>query len=127
MDAGKVVMKLVRVCFSLLMIVLVIFILFRAGSYSYQMGYRLFAEEPVSDAPGQDVVVRISEDMSAREIGNVLEARHLIRDGKLFAVQLSISSYKDDIKPGSYTLNTSMTMKEMIQVMAASGAEVESN
>jgi UPF0755 protein len=57
--------------------------------------------------------------MSEREIGKMLENRGLIDDGNLFFVQLKLSAYSGDLKSGMYTLNTSMTAKEMMAVMAA--------
>ena len=56
--------------------------------------------------------------MSGSDIGSMLEDKGLIRDGKLFAVQLKLSAYSKKIKPGVYTLNTSMTAKEMMEVMS---------
>ena len=45
-----------------------------------------------------------------------------IRAG-LFVLQEKLAGYKDGLKAGTYTLNTSMTPDEMIQIMAASSEE----
>lgn len=119
MSARKIVMKIVSISFSVLVVVLVIFVLFKAGTFAYDFGYRIYTEEPVSKEPGQDVVVEIEEGMSATSIGKLLEDKNLIRDDKLFAVQMKISSYAKTIRPGIYTLNTSMTSEEMMQIMSA--------
>ena len=37
MSASKIVMKIVRISFSVLVVVLVIFVLFKAGSYAYDI------------------------------------------------------------------------------------------
>ena len=71
----------------------------------------------------KDKVVRITSDMGAKEIGDLLESKELIRDSNLFVVQLMLSAYKDDMKPGTYTLSTSMTAKEMMQVISAEEEE----
>ena len=57
--------------------------------------------------------------MSARDIGALLEKKGLVRSADLFAVQLKLSSYSKKIKAGVYTLSTSMTAKDMMQVMSA--------
>ena len=101
MSASKIVMKIVRISFSVLVVVLVIFVLFKAGSYAYDFGYRVYTEQPVSS-----------------DIGSMLEEKGLIRDARLFAVQLKLSAYSKKIKPGIYTLNTSMTAKEMMEAMS---------
>ena len=62
-------------------------------------------------------MVQVTADMSEREIGKLLKEQGLIRDDKLFYAQLKLSAYSDKLLPGIYTLNTSMTVKEMIAVM----------
>ena len=115
MSASKIVMKIVRISFSVLVVVLVIFVLFKAGSYAYDFGYRVYTEQPVSSGDGKDIVVQIEAGMSGSDIGSMLEEKGLIRDARLFAVQLKLSAYSKKIKPGIYTLNTSMTAKEMME------------
>ena len=123
MSASKIVMKIVNISFSILVVVLVIFALFKVGGFAYNFGYRVYTEEPMSAAPGKDVVVEVEKGMSASELGNMLEDKHLVRDGKLFMVQLKLSSYSKSIKAGIYTLNTSMTSKEMMQLMSSTEDE----
>lgn len=118
MSARKIVMRIVSISFSVLVVVLVVFVLFRTGKYAYDFGYRVYTEKPVSAEPGRDIVVEVKEGMSGFALGKLLEEKQLIRDDKLFAVQLKTSGYADHIKPGIYTLNTSMTSKEMMQIMA---------
>ncbi len=125
MSARKVVMRVVSISFSILVIVLVIFALAKLGEYAYQFGYRVFTEEPISTEEGSDVIARIENDMDEVDIGNLLEEKGLVRDGTLFLAQLKLSSYSNKLKPGVYTLNTSMTAKEMMQVMSPAEKETE--
>ena len=60
----------------------------------------------------------LTSDMSATEIGNTLQEKGLVRDGRLFALQYLLSEYKKDWKPGTYELSTAMTAEEMMEVMA---------
>ena len=73
----------------------------------------------MESAPGTDKTVTVTADMSAKDVGRQLEEKGLIRDANLFVVQLGLSSYSGAIKAGTYTLNTSMTAEEMMQIMAA--------
>lgn len=120
MSASKVVMKIVSMSFSLLVLLVVCFGIYRVGQAAYQFGYRVFTEPPVaSESEGKDKVVQIKDDMSAKEIGELLESKGLIEDANLFYVQLKLSAYAKSIQPGAYTLSTSMTAKEMMRVMSA--------
>ena len=91
----------------------------------YNYGFRIFAEEAVDRKPGIDVNVAIVEGKSVKEIGKLLEEKGLIKSGSLFVWQVKFSEYADDLKPGQYTLNTSMTPYEMMAVMSAEEEDEE--
>ena len=59
-------------------------------------------------------------------LGVILEEKGLVRDSRLFYLQLKLSAYSGKIIPGVYTLNTSMTPKDMIVLMATSTEGTES-
>ena len=125
MDLNKIAIRFASISFSILIAVLVFVGLFKIGTYCYEFGYRVFTEAPVETEPGTDIEVQITSDMSGLDIGEMLKDRGLIRDGKLFAVQLKLSAYAKKIKPGFYTLNTSMTAKDMMIVMSAQEEDTE--
>lgn len=123
MKLNKVILKFVSISFSILVMLLVIIGLIELGTFCYGFGYRVFTESPVDQAPGKEVVVSVTPDMSEFEIGEMLEEQGLVRDDKLFFAQLKLSAYSGKLLPGIYTLNTSMTGKEMIVVMATAPEE----
>ena len=126
-DTNKIVFRFVSVSFSVLILLVVFIGVFKATTYCYDFGYRIFTEKPVSAEPGRDIVVQISSSDSAFKIGDMLEEKGLIRDSLLYTAQYYLSAYVGDLLPGTYTLNTSMTAKEMMIVMSTpvEDAEVE--
>lgn len=54
-----------------------------------------------------------------------LEDKGLVRDHNLFYLQLKLSAYSGHIKPGIYTLNTSMTAKDMMVIMSSDKSDEE--
>lgn len=119
MSASKVVLHILNICVTILVFVLVVFGLMKLGIAAYDVGYRVFTEESVDKAPGSDVIVEVYEDMSAMELGTLLEEKGLVKENYLFVLQMKLSAYANKVKPGLYTLNTSQTAREMLQVMAA--------
>jgi len=87
---------------------------------AYNFGYRVFTEESVSPAPGRDVTVAITEGKTEKAIAEMLAEKGLVRDSKLAYIQILCSEYKDTVEPGVYTLNTSMTLEEMMYAMSPS-------
>lgn len=118
MDVNKVILKFVSISFSILITLLIILGLIKLGTYCYEFGYRVFTEAPVEGEPGTDVVVLVSDDMSEYDIGGMLLENGLIRDKNLFFAQLKLSAYSGKLLSGTYTLNTSMTAKDMMVVMS---------
>ena len=95
-----------------------ILVIFKTGQKAYDFGFRIFTEESMSPPPGREVAVTIVQGDSTMDVGKMLEEKGLIRDYKLFWVQKKCSVYDDDIKPGFYTLNTSMTADDMFAIIA---------
>ncbi len=123
MNIHKIILKFVSISFSILVTLLVAIGLLRLGEYCYHFGYRVFTEPAMEEEPGTDVVVLLTGDMSEYDIGGALLEKGLIRDKNLFFAQLMLSAYAGELQSGTYTLNTSMTAKEMMAVMAADTAE----
>ena len=122
---NKIVFRFVSISFSVLIFLLIVIGLIKAGTYCYDFGYRIFTEGAVEAAPGRDVVVQITEDMSGLDIGGELEEKGLINDKLLFFVQLKLSAYADDINSGVYKLNTSMEPREMMEAMSLEKEDTE--
>lgn len=118
MSTNKVVFRFVSISFSILILLVVSIGVFQASSYCYEFGYRIFTEEAVSLKPGKDVTMQIYEGDSAFDIGKRLERKGLIKDDKIYVAQYYLSAYVDELLPGTYTLNPSMTIKEMLVVMS---------
>ena len=125
MSASKVVLKILHICIIALLIVLVAFGLLQVGTAAYDMGYRVFTEGSVDSEPGRDVVVEVTEGMSALSLGRLLEEKGLVDSAYVFMAQMKLSVYANKVKPGLYTLNTSQTAEEMLAVMSASDEPAE--
>ena len=119
--AGNAVYTVIKV----VAVILVIMVIYRLGSMAYNYGERLFGEPPMAEAPGEDVVITIEETDSVRDVADKLESAGLIRDAGLFVVQEGLAGYKTGLQPGTYMLNTSWTVEEMLQVMCAVTEEEE--
>lgn len=98
--------------------VVVVMLLYKGAIMAYDYGYRVFAEPPVAAGEGRAVTVTVTEKMTSSEMGEMLFSKGLIRDAKLFEVQFLLSEFRSDVKPGTYDLSTSMTVEEMLEVMA---------
>ena len=117
MNINKALFSFVKIAFLVMVLLLIVYATIHLSKTGYEYGYRLFTETAVDEAPGEDVLVQVKPDMSNRQIAQMLEEKGLVRDRKLFYLQLKLSAYSHSIQSGVYTLNTSMTPKELMMAM----------
>ena len=118
MSTRQMVMAVVSAILKVAIAVAAVVIIYKGAVIAYDYGYRVFKEEPVAEAPGVDIQVDITIGKSTMDIGQILADKGLIRDAKLFYIQNLLSHYKDKLQPGTYVLNTSMTMEKMMEIMS---------
>ena len=108
--ASRVVIRVA--CYALLVILAIHF-----GTRAYNFGYSVFHSKPMAKPPGRDIAVTVEENMDEKAIAELLKSKNLIRDENVFRVQEKIYGY--DIYPGTYVLNTSQDVTEMLMIMSA--------
>ena len=118
MSSKKIVFMIVKTVCSIILLMLIFSFVYSMCSKAYDFGFRIFAEAPVSPAPGHTVSVAIVEGKSVMEIGEILNSKGLIRDPKLFYFEEFCSDYHGRLQPGIYEFSTSMTPLEMMEIMA---------
>ena len=116
---GGLLNFIIRACILLFIISMVKKVCLTA----YDYGYRIYSEPPMAEGDGVDIVVDIPVGSSVLDTGKMLVEYGLIRDEKLFFMQERLSDFHGKLEPGMYTLNTSMTVEEMMAVMSPSISE----
>lgn len=118
MNIKEILGATVQIIVKVAVFAIIIMYVFKAAVAAYDYGYRVFTEEAVSTGEGRIISVSIGSDQSVLDVGNMLQEKGLIRDGKLFVIQELLSENHGNIQPGVYDLNTSMTAQEMLAVIA---------
>ncbi|MCF0145455.1 MAG: endolytic transglycosylase MltG [Eubacterium sp.] len=106
---------ILRILIYAFMVIILIYI----GTKAYSLGHEAFDEKPVDIGEGRNVVVTVTEDMSVYDVGKMLRAEGLLTESpEAFWLQEFLSEYHNEILPGTYTLKTSMTVQEMLPILA---------
>lgn len=107
---------IISISVQMIVCALVIIALYHTGVRGFEFGQAIFSQEAVaSEANGKDMIVIVEEGASETEVAKLLKSKGLIKDDKVFWVQAKL--YKAKLYPGTYTLNTSMTSEEMLQIL----------
>lgn len=126
MKATNIIGVVSGAIFRVALLVAVVYVICRGAAVCYDYGYRIFTEPAMAtEANGRVVVVTVGSDMSPLDIGKLFESRGLIRDSKLFVLQYYLSEYREDVTAGTFELNTSMTVEDMMAAMAKGHQEEE--
>ena len=118
MNTKNVVVAILGTIVKVALTVFVVMFVYKAAVKAYDFGYSIFEDKPMSVAPGREVTVSITSGKSVKEIGEILESKGLVEDATVFYFQNLLSSHKDELQPGMYTLNTSMTPTEIMEIMS---------
>lgn len=123
MNVKYLIITMLETIVKIVILAAVVVFVFRTSTQAYNFGYRVFADEPMSMSGGRTITVGIAEGASIKEIAEMLEAKGLIDDSKLFIVQELLSSYHGEIIPGIYDLSTDMKAEQMLEIMSTSADE----
>lgn len=115
--AVRVLTWALRLC----VLLLVLMIGYALVTTAFGYGYRIFSKKGAEEAPGRDVIVVITEKMSASDTGKLLQSKGLIADANVFWAQRLF--YGSRIYPGTYTLNTSMSGQRILRIISTKPEE----
>lgn len=117
MNAKSLIAAVCGMILKVVVAVGIIMVIYRGTILAYDYGYRVFEEPAMSAGEGRTVSVTITEDMSAKEMGQLFLTKGLIRDDKLFILQYYLSEFRKELKTGDFELSTAMTVEEMMEAM----------
>ena len=115
-EINKITTTIISISVKLIVYALIVLLLYEAVAKGYAFGHEIFYAEAVEAPPGHDMVVQMTEGESVSEAAEFLARRGLIKSEFAFIFQSKFYDY-DTIYPGTYTLNTSMTSKEILQML----------
>lgn len=100
---------------------IVVLIVIRACTFTYDFSYQLFGNVPASEAPGIERQVVISQGDSTMSIASKLELNKLIVNKYSFYVRAKLTN--ETIQPGIYNINSTMSYDQIFDIITATGSE----
>lgn len=119
---NKITSTIIMIAVRIIILAVIIVFAIQGVKWSYNFGHSIFYATSVEEAPGHDVTVTIPEGTSAKEAAKILSSKGLIENEYSAIVQTKFFDY--EVKPGTYTLNTSMTTREILKELNE-GTETE--
>lgn len=114
----KIASLILHVLLNIIFYVLVVLVVMRLGTAAYEFAYQLYGDVSVSQEPGSDVKIKISQGEGTMELASSLEYKGLIKNKYAFFVRAKLTANAENpILAGTYTLNTSMNFGEILRVI----------
>lgn len=113
-EINRITTAIITISIKLMVLALLILLLYEAVVRGFAFGHEIFYAEAAEAAPGREITVEIKEGETAKEAAGELKKKGLITNDFAFWFQSIFYDYQD-IYPGIYMLNTSMTSKEILR------------
>lgn len=123
-EINKVTSTIIGISGKLIIYAVVILLLVEGMTRGYAFGHSIFYSTPMEEAPGTEKTVTIAKDQDAADVVRMLKDMGLISNDLAVLIQMKFYDY--DIYPGTYTLSTAMTSKEILQALNEKPEENES-
>ena len=114
---NKLSSGMMEIAARILIYTLLVLVMSRGVTAAYSFGYGLFCTKSVEEAPGRDIRVTIPQNADTEQAAELLQKKGLIENTASFRVQAVFFGLT--VKPGSYLLNTSETVKELLEDLNA--------
>ena len=114
-QVNRITTTIISMSARLLFYALVLFLLYEGVTRGYRFGYEVFNPTAVAAAPGTDRQIEIKKGDTLMGVARELETDGLIKNRLIFVIQSKFYDY--GIEAGTYTLNTSMTSKDMLKLI----------
>lgn len=122
-EINRITTTIISMSIRLLFYALVFLLLYEGITRGYSIGHEIFSPTAVAEAPGKDMEITVKKGESVSAVAGELEKSGLIKNKLIFVIQAKFYDY--EVYPGTYTLNTSMTSKDMLKLIDESGIENE--
>lgn len=122
-DINRVTGIIIGISFRLILYAIAILLIYEGVTKGYEFGHEIFYASAMEAAPGRDREIQVEAGASVSAVGKTLEEEGLINNQYSFIIQAMVYDY--EIQPGSYTLNTSLTSREILDILSTDVQEGE--
>ncbi len=109
---NQVSSAVIHMAMAVILLTVAAMVFYVGAKKAYSFGYEIFSDQAVAEEPGTDKLFVVEKGMGRVECMDHLERSGLIKNKTIGLIQSIFFEY--DIYPGTYTLNTSMTTKEIL-------------
>lgn len=124
-SAEKLVIVILRITLqvflNVIFYVLVIFVVVKGSKFAYTMAYETFGSVTATPKPGFERTITVTDGEGTMDLSKELEEDGIIVNRYTFYLRAKLM--KQNIKPGTYKVNSSMNYDEIYSVITGENTE----
>lgn len=120
---NKASRAIINISTKVIIVALALILLYLGINYGFRFGRSLFYADPPEEAPGRDLEITITDYDTNESVAQKLYEAGAISDERSFVIQSIL--YDMQLFPGTYVVNTSETIRNMILSIDENADEYE--
>lgn len=121
----KTTSAIISLATKVIIVVIAVVCLYLGISYGFRFGRSLLYVDPAEETPGRDVEITITEYDTYESLAQKLYESNVITNELSFVVQGTL--YDVELFPGTYTVNTSQSIRDILLGIGEDAGVYESN
>jgi len=113
------------VLLNIVVYAVIIFLIYRAVLFAFNFSYEVFGNTAMSQHDDTPVAIDIKDGYTSKEIAALLSEKGIIKYEMAFTIRMSLEGAEDNIVPGTYEVNETMTTEDIIMLITGSASESE--
>jgi len=113
------------VLLTIIVYAVIIFLIYRAVLFAFNFSYEVFGDTAMSQHDDTSVAIEIKDGYTSNEIAALLRDNDMIKYETAFTIRMALEGAEDSIVPGTYEVNQTMTMEDIIMLITGSASESE--
>jgi len=113
------------VLLNILVYAVIIFLIYKVVLFAFDFSYEVFGNTTISQHDDTPVAIDIKDGYSSADIAAVLKENGIIKYKMAFTVRMALEGAEDEVVPGTYEVNETMSMNDIIAMITGSASESE--
>lgn len=109
--------SIVGIIINIVLIALVIYLVPKVTMYAYDFARNFVLQPAQENKVAKEVNITIPSGASTKKIATILKENGLINSAEVFTLKVKLSEYDGTFKKGDYSLNTSMSEEEIMEIL----------
>lgn len=104
-----------RLLMNIIFYIVVVILIINVSKAAFDFTYQLYGPVTVDPAPGKEIMLQIKQGESSMDVASKLELNRAIENKYAFYLKTKLQN--EVIMPGTYSINSSMTYEEILEII----------